>query len=62
MLRTFEAIKRSSFFNEIFNFCPISEKASAEIRADAQQMTNFVPIISRIMRGNSHNNTKEAYK
>ena len=31
---TFEAIKRSSFFNAIFNLCPSSEKASAEIGAD----------------------------
>ena len=33
---TFEAIKRSSFFNGIFNLCPKSENASAEILAFAR--------------------------
>ena len=43
MLRTFEAIKRSSFFNAIFSLRPISENASAEIRADAQQIAYYIP-------------------
>ena len=37
MLRIFEAIKKSPFFNVNFDSHTISENASAEIGADAQQ-------------------------
>ena len=36
MLRIFEAIKKSPFFNANFHSHPISENASAEIGADAR--------------------------
>ena len=43
MLRIFEAIKKSPFFNVIFPLCPSSEKASAEIVASACLSTDYVP-------------------
>ena len=39
MLRIFEAIKKSPFFNANFHFRPSSANDSAEIGADAQQKT-----------------------
>ncbi len=39
MLRTFEAIKRSPFFNGNYPFRTLSKNASAEFEADAQQIS-----------------------
>ena len=36
MLRIFEAIKKSPFFNGNYSFCPLPKNAPAEIFADAQ--------------------------
>ena len=36
MLRIFEAIKKSPFFNGNYPFCPFPKNAPAEIFADAQ--------------------------